>query len=77
MLETSRERGLTSEPRWSTSINETGMRIHVSLLLEANHVVVVKCQAVGVVPNGKANARVVDCRALMGSGYTSGQPGRS
>jgi hypothetical protein len=52
--------------------NETGMRIHVSLLLQPNHVVVVKCQGVGVVPNGKANARVVDCRALMGSGYTVG-----
>ena len=52
--------------------NETGIRIHVSLLLEANHTVVVKCQAAGVVPNGKANARVVDCRALAGSGYSVG-----
>lgn len=52
--------------------NETGLRIHVSLMLKANHVVVVKCQAEGVVPNGKAAARVVDCRALMGSGYTVG-----
>jgi hypothetical protein len=52
--------------------NETGLRIHISLLLHANHVVVVKCQAAGVVPNGSANARVVDCRALMGSGYTVG-----
>jgi predicted transcriptional regulator len=52
--------------------NETGIRIHISLLLRANHIVVIKCQAVGVVPNGKAIARVVDCRALMGSGYTAG-----
>ena len=52
--------------------NETGMRIHVSLPLQVNHVVVVKCQAAGAVPNGTANARVVDCRALAGSGYTVG-----
>jgi hypothetical protein len=52
--------------------NETGIRIHVSLLLQTNHLVVVKCQDAGVVPNRKANARVVDCRALMGSGYTVG-----
>jgi len=52
--------------------NETGMRIHVSLPLQVNHVVVVKCQAAGVVPNDTSNARVVDCRALMGSGHTVG-----
>jgi hypothetical protein len=52
--------------------NETGIRIHVSLLLQAHHVVVVKAQAPDVVPNGRATARVVDCRALTGSGYTVG-----
>jgi hypothetical protein len=52
--------------------NETGLRIHLSLLLQANHVVVIKGQAAGVVPDGRANARVVDCRALPGSGYTVG-----
>jgi hypothetical protein len=52
--------------------NETGLRIHLSLLLQANHVVVIKGQAAGVVPNGRAHARVVDCRALPGSGYTVG-----
>ena len=52
--------------------NETGIRIHVSLLLHTNHVVVVKAQAADVVPNGRASARVVDCRPLAGSGYTVG-----
>jgi hypothetical protein len=52
--------------------NETGLRIHVSLVLQANHLVVIKGQAAGVVPSGRANARVVDCRALPGSGYTVG-----
>jgi hypothetical protein len=35
-------------------------------------VVVIKGQAAGVVPNGRAHARVVDCQALFGSGYTVG-----
>jgi hypothetical protein len=52
--------------------NETGLRIHLSLVLQANHVVVIKGQAAGVIPNGRAHARVVDCRALPGSGYTVG-----
>jgi ribosomal protein L28 len=52
--------------------NEAGIRIHVSLLLHVNHVLLVKTQAAGVVPNGRATARVVDCRALTGSGYTVG-----
>jgi hypothetical protein len=52
--------------------NETGLRIHLSLVLQANHMVVIKGQAAGVVPSGRANARVVDCRALPGSGYTVG-----
>ena len=52
--------------------NETGLRIHLSLLLQANHVVLIKGQAAGVVPNGRAHARVVDCRALPGSSYTVG-----
>ena len=52
--------------------NETGLRIHLSLQLQVNHVVVIKGQAAGVVPNGRAHARVVDCQALFGSGYTVG-----
>jgi hypothetical protein len=52
--------------------NETGIRIHVSLWLRANRVVLVKGDAAGVVPNGKASARVVDCRPLAGSGFTAG-----
>jgi hypothetical protein len=52
--------------------NETGLRIHLSLPLQASQVVAIKGQGAGVVPNGKANARVVDCRALPGSGYTAG-----
>jgi hypothetical protein len=52
--------------------NETGIRIHVSMLLQTNHEVVVKTQAAGVVPHGRARAWVVDCRALTGSGYTVG-----
>jgi len=52
--------------------NETGLRIHVSLLLQANHVVVIKGQVAGMIPSGRASARVVDCRALTGSGYTVG-----
>lgn len=52
--------------------NETGLRIHVSLLLHTNHVVVVKGQAAGVVPDGRTHARVVDCRSLTGSGYSVG-----
>jgi DnaJ domain len=51
--------------------SETGLRVHVSLWLRASRLVVVKGDA-GVVPNGKANARVVDCRPLAGSGYTAG-----
>jgi hypothetical protein len=52
--------------------NETGLRIHVSLLLEVGHVLVVKGRAVGVVPDGLARGRVVDCQALSGSGYSVG-----
>ena len=52
--------------------NETGIRIHVSLPLRVNHIVLVKSQAPGVVPDGRATARVVDCRALIGTGYTAG-----
>ena len=40
--------------------NEAGIRIHVSLLLYVNHVLVVKTQAARLVSNGKASARVVD-----------------
>ena len=40
--------------------SETGLRVHVSLWLRATRLVVVKGD-IGVVPNGKANARVVDC----------------
>ena len=51
--------------------SETGLRVHVSLWLRASRVLVVKGD-IGVVPNGTANARVVDCRPLAGSGYTAG-----
>lgn len=56
--------------RW-WNFSETGLRVHVSLWLRASRLVVVKGDT-GVVPNGKANARVVDCRPLAGSGYTAG-----
>jgi len=59
-------------PAKVVDFNDAGIRIHVSLLLQTNRVVLVKGEAIGVVPNGKANARVVDCRALTGSGYTVG-----
>jgi len=49
----------------------TGLRVHVSLWLRASRLVVVKGDA-EVVPNGTANARVVDCRPLAESGYTAG-----
>lgn len=52
--------------------NETGIRIHLSLPLRVNQVIVVKSQGVEVVPARCANARVVDCRALAGTGYTAG-----
>ncbi len=52
--------------------NETGIRIHLSMPLRVNHVVVVKSQAAEVVPARCASARVVDCRALPGTGYTAG-----
>ena len=52
--------------------NETGIRIHLSLPLRVNHVIVVKSRAADVVPDGSARARVVDCRALAGTGYTAG-----
>ena len=52
--------------------NETGIRIHVSMLLQTNHEIVVKTQTAGLVPHGRAKARVVDCRALTGSGYSVG-----
>ena len=52
--------------------NETGIRIHVSLPLRVNHIIVVKSQAPDVVPDGRASARVVDCRALIGTGYSAG-----
>ena|SRR5579864_5491374 len=51
--------------------NETGIRIHLSLPLRANQVIVVKSPA-DVVPDGCVKARVVDCRALAGTGYTAG-----
>ena len=51
--------------------SETGLRIHVSLWLRASRLLIIKGDS-GVVPNGKANARVVDCRPLAGSGYTAG-----
>src|ERR1700730_4421302 len=51
--------------------SETGLRVHVSLWLRASRLVVVKGET-GVVPNGKVDARVVDCRPLAGSGYTAG-----
>ncbi len=52
--------------------SDTGIRIELSIALKPHHVVVVKGQAENVVPNGRERARVVDCRALSGGGYTVG-----
>ena len=51
--------------------SETGLRVHVSLWLRASRLLLVKGDAAGVVPNGRAYVRVVDCRPLAGSGYTA------
>src|SRR4029077_11647977 len=52
--------------------NETGIRIHVSMLLQTNHEIVVKTRTAGLVPHGRAKAREVYCRVLTGSGYSVG-----
>ena len=59
-------------PAKVVDFSDTGIRIELSLPLRVKRTVLVKGDVAGIVPDGKANARVVDCRPLAESGYSVG-----